>query len=98
MPEKLIERSVKMVKVNRFKVKINDNELMQEIKNCVEILHKLNAIPYIKTVAKNIGLKEYELQKIIVDLDIHVFTGRKTYKLIISQDILTGKKRKEKVL
>ena len=73
-----------MIKVNRFKVKINDTELIDEINTCIYTLKKLRICPYVSRVAKNIGLKEYELQQIIVDLKLSVCTGSSSGKLIFT--------------
>lgn len=73
------------MKVNRFKIEVNnDEDIKLEIEEAAKAIGDLGECPYVKRVAKILGLKDYELIKIVKDLKIKTYKGCKTGKTIIA--------------
>lgn len=72
------------LKVNRFKIELaNDSDIIKEIDLAIKTYKNLKVIAYIKPIAQALGLKEFELMRVINDLDLKFQKGRKTGKIIL---------------
>ena len=72
------------MKVNRFKIEIiDDDDIKREISGAVMAVIKLGETPYVKRVAGVLGLKDYELIRVVKDLKIKTFKGKRSEKTIL---------------